>query len=259
MTASKPPAPGPSDGTSPRFGRRLLLPAVLGMTIIVLAIGWFAGLRDVLTLENMVGAKDQVAGWIRGNAVLLFIAWVLLYATATATLFPVASFLTILGGIFGGAAFGVLGGTLYAGSATLLGATLGACILFLAVRTLGLSGLRKRVAPFLDRFSDGIERDAFFYLLSLRLVPFFPFFAVNIAPAMLNIPLSIYAAATLLGIAPAVYVYTSLGAGVADLESLTLVTWSLWGPLLALAVLSLLPILWKRIFKRAALPEADSN
>ena len=55
------------------------------MTIIVLAIGWFAGLRDVLTLENMVGAKDQVAGWIRGNAVLLFIAWVLLYATATAT------------------------------------------------------------------------------------------------------------------------------------------------------------------------------
>jgi uncharacterized membrane protein YdjX (TVP38/TMEM64 family) len=182
---------------------------------------------------------------------LLFIAWVLLYATATATMFPVASFLTILGGIFGGAAFGVLGGTIYAGSATLLGATLGACILFLAVRTLGLAQLRKRVAPFLDRFSKGIEDDAFFYLLSLRLIPFFPFIVVNIVPAMLRIPLSVYAA-TVLGIAPAVYVYTSLGAGVADLDSLTLVTWSLWGPLLALAALSLLPIIWKRFFTKKA-------
>ena len=69
---------------------------------------------------------------------------------------------------------------------------------------------------------------------------------------MLRIPLSVYAAATLLGIAPAVYVYTSLGAGVADLDELTLVTWSLWGPLLALAVLSLLPIVWKRVFTKKA-------
>ena len=225
---------------------------MLGAAIIVLAIAWFAGLNDVLTLENLAGAKEQVAAWIGANAVLLFIAWVLLYATATATMFPVASFLTILGGIFGGAAFGVLGGTIYAGSATLLGATLGACILFLAVRTLGLAQLRKRVAPFLDRFSKGIEDDAFFYLLSLRLIPFFPFIVVNIVPAMLRIPLSVYAAATVLGIAPAVYVYTSLGAGVADLDSLTLVTWSLWGPLLALAALSLLPIIWKRFFTKKA-------
>lgn len=252
MTAQKDPSPPASDASSPPLLRRFLLPAVLGAAILVAAFAWFAGLKDVLTLEALAGAKEQVATWIGANAVLLFIAWVLLYATATATMFPVASFLTILGGIFGGAAFGVLGGTIYAGSATLLGATLGACILFLAVRTLGLDGLRKRVAPFLDRFSKGIEDDAFFYLLSLRLIPFFPFFAVNIAPAMLRIPLSVYAAATLLGIAPAVYVYTSLGAGVADLDELTLVTWSLWGPLLALAVLSLLPIVWKRVFTKKA-------
>lgn len=245
--------PLPPNATSSRpLWRRLLLPGLLGAAIAMLAIAWFAGLRDVLTFDALAGAREQVAGWIEANAVLLFIAWVLLYATATATLFPVASFLTILGGIFGGAAFGVVGGTLYAGSATLLGATLGACILFLAVKTLGLEGLRRRVAPFLDRFSTGIEADAFFYLLSLRLIPFFPFFAVNIAPAMLSIPLRVYAAATLLGIAPAVYVYTSLGAGVADLDSLTLVTWRLWGPLLALAALSLLPVVWKRVFAKQA-------
>ena len=127
------------------------------------------------------------------------------------------------------------------------------------VKTLGLDGLRKRVAPFLDRFSQGIEEDAFFYLLSLRLIPFFPFIAVNIAPAMLNIRLWVYASATLLGIAPAVYVYTSLGAGVADLDSLTLVTWSLWGPLLALAALSLVPILWKRFFTKSSTTTNDAD
>lgn len=252
MTTPEPTPQTPIKGASTPLMRRLLLPGILGIAIIALAVAWFAGLNNVLTLDNLASAKDQVATWIRANAILLFIAWVLIYATATATLFPVASFLTILGGIFGGAAFGVLGGTIYAGSATLLGATLGACILFLAVKTLGLEGLRKRVAPFLDRFSQGIEEDAFFYLLSLRLIPFFPFFAVNIAPAMLNIRLWVYASATLLGIAPAVYVYTSLGAGVADLDSLTLVTWSLWGPLLALAALSLVPILWKRFFTKSS-------
>lgn len=231
-------------------GRRMLLPGALAAAMVALGVAWFAGLGEVLTLERLAGARDEVAAWIRGNAILFFIAWIVIYATATATLFPVASFLTILGGIFGGAAFGVLGGTLYAGSATLLGATLGACILFTAVKTLGLEQLRRRVAPFLDRFSAGIEKDAFFYLLSLRLIPFFPFFAVNIAPAMLKISLTTYAMATLLGIAPAVYVYTSLGAGVADLSELTVATWNLWGPLLALAVLSLVPIVWKRLFLR---------
>ena len=247
MTDPKsPPPPAPPPTSRPSY-RRFLLPGVLALVILALAAGWFAGLKDVLTLENLAGAREQVAGWIVANAMLLFVAWVLLYATATATMFPVASFLTILGGIFGGSAFGVLWGTLYAGSATLIGATLGACILFLSVKTLGLEQLRKRVAPFLDRFSQGIEADAFFYLLSLRLVPFFPFFAVNIAPAMLNIRLTTYAAATLLGIGPAVYVYTSLGAGVADLETLNLVTWRLWGPLLGLAGLSLMPIILKRL------------
>ena len=232
------------------FGRRLLLPGALAVAMAALGVAWFAGLGEVLTLERLAGARDEVAAWIRANAILFFVAWIAIYATATATLFPVASFLTILGGIFGGAAFGVLGGTLYAGTATLLGATLGASILFTAVKTLGLEQLRHRVAPFLDRFSAGIEEDAFFYLLSLRLIPFFPFFAVNIAPAMLKISLTTYALATLLGIAPAVYVYTSLGAGVADLSELTVATWNLWGPLLALAALSLVPIVWKRLFLR---------
>ena len=242
---------GPASRPRARWsGRRMLLPGALAAAMVALGVAWFAGLGEVLTLERLAGARDEVAAWIRGNAILFFIAWIVIYATATATLFPVASFLTILGGIFGGAAFGVLGGTLYAGSATLLGATLGACILFTAVKTLGLEQLRRRVAPFLDRFSAGIEKDAFFYLLSLRLIPFFPFFAVNIAPAMLKISLTTYAMATLLGIAPAVYVYTSLGAGVADLSELTVATWNLWGPLLALAVLSLVPIVWKRLFLR---------
>ena len=242
-----------------RFGLRFVLPLGLAMAMVALAIAWFSGLGEILTFDRLAGTRGQVAGWIKAHAMLLFFLWIAVYATATATLFPVASFLTILGGIFGGAAFGILGGTLYAGSATLLGATIGACILFTAVKTLGLEQLRRRVAPFLDRFSAGIEADAFFYLLSLRLIPFFPFFAVNIAPAMLKISLPTYA------FAPAVFVYTSLGAGVADLDTLTVATWNLWGPLLGLAALSLMPVVLKRLFLRRQSvdvhlgPEADST
>ena len=104
MTDPKsPPSPAPPPTSRPSY-RRFLLPGVLALAILALAVGWFAGLKDVLTLENLAGAREQVAGWIVANAVLLFAAWVLLYATATATMFPVASFLTILGGIFGGSA-----------------------------------------------------------------------------------------------------------------------------------------------------------
>ena len=160
-----------------------------------------------------------------------------------------ASFLTILGGIFGGAAFGVLGGTLYAGTATLLGATLGASILFTAVKPSASNSCAGGL-PFPRPVFGGHRRRRLFLPAQPAPDPVLPVFAVNIAPAMLKISLTTYALATLLGIAPAVYVYTSLGAGVADLSELTVATWNLWGPLLALAVLSLVPIVWKRLFLR---------
>jgi uncharacterized membrane protein YdjX (TVP38/TMEM64 family) len=92
------------------------------------------------------------------------------------------------------------------------------------------------------------------YLLVLRLVPLFPFFLVNLAPAFLGVPLSTYVVATLVGIVPGTFVYASVGAGLGAVlaaggEPDLSIAWrpEVLGPLLGLAALACLPILYKRL------------
>ena len=113
---------------------------------------------------------------------------------AAALSFPAAAILTI----FSGFLFGWLPGTVFA----MLGATGGATLLFLAARTAFGGFLRERVGGFAARLSDGFARDAFSYLLVLRLAPFIPFFVVNIAPALFNVRLRTFVLATVIGILP---------------------------------------------------------
>ncbi len=112
--------------------------------------------------------------------------------------------------IFGGFLFGWLVG----GAAVALGATAGATTLFLAARSAFGDFLRKRVGGVAARFADGFEKNAFSYLLVLRLAPVFPFFVVNIVPALFNVKLRTYVGATFLGILPGTFAYAYLGQGV---------------------------------------------
>ena len=108
-------------------------------------------------------------------------------------------------------------------------------------------------AGFLDAVRAGLRRDGFSYLLAIRLVPAFPFWLVNLAAALSGMRLLPYAAATVLGIMPATFVYASIGAGLGDVLStggrpdLTVVfSPRILGPLIGLAALSLLPVAWRR-------------
>ncbi len=123
----------------------------------------------------------------------------------TALSFPAASVLTI----FAGFLFGWLPG---AGLAV-VGATTGASILFLAARTAFGGFLRDRAGGLAARFSKGFEKDAFAYLLVLRLAPFVPFFVVNIAPALCGVRPKVFVAATVIGILPGALAYSWLGQG----------------------------------------------
>jgi uncharacterized membrane protein YdjX (TVP38/TMEM64 family) len=111
---------------------------------------------------------------------------------AVAFAFPAASILTI----FAGFVFGWF----IAGTLTVFAATTGAAAIFLAARSAFGDVLRKRAGPFAARLADGFSRDAFSYLLVLRLAPVFPFFVINIAPAFFDIKLRTYVAATFFGI-----------------------------------------------------------
>ena len=151
----------------------------------------------------------------------------------------------------GGFLFGTLFGTVFA----VVGATIGAVGVFLVARTALGDLLRERLGHgTLERMADGFRENAFSYLLVLRLVPLFPFFMVNLAPAFLGVSLRTYALATLLGIVPGAFVFASVGAGLGDVFEMGgivsasgLLTPRIVTALVGLAALALVPIAYKRL------------
>ncbi len=121
-------------------------------------------------------------------------------------------------------------------------ATLGATLVFLAARYLFADAARKRLGGAGERINAGFTRHAFSYLLFLRLVPLFPFFLVNLAPAFTSIPVSTYVLATLIGIIPATFVYVNLGEALGHLDSLQgALSFNTLGALALLGLLALVP------------------
>ena len=183
--------------------RRFAPAAVL---IAGLAFGYAMGWHHMLTLDYLADSRSQLLAWRDANPVLAPAMFAVLYAAAVAFSFPAASVLTIFGGfLFGWLAAAIL---------VAIAATVGATVLFLVARTAFGGFLRERVGGKAARFAEGFEKNAFSYLLALRLAPVFPFFVVNIAPALFDVPLRTYVAATFLGILPGVVAYSWLGQGV---------------------------------------------
>lgn len=191
------------DGSKPGAARRLLPAAVL---VVALALGYALGLHRFLTLEFLAGSRTELLAWQDANPLLSMAAFFVAYALAVALSVPAASVLTIAGGFL----FGWLAGSVLVAFA----ATLGATVLFVVARTALGGFLRDRIGGQAARFAEGFERDAFSYLLALRLAPVFPFFIVNVAPALFNVPTRTYVAATFLGILPGVVAYAWLGQGI---------------------------------------------
>ena len=163
------------------------------------------GLHKQLTLENIAANRDSLQATISQHKVLSLLAYVAIYAAAVAMSLPGALFLTLTGGLL----FGWLTG----GLAAVTGATIGATIIFLIARTAFGETLAKKAGPALVKLQDGFKENALSYLLFLRLVPAFPFFLVNLAPALLGVPLSTYLIGTFFGIIPGTMAFASAGAG----------------------------------------------
>jgi uncharacterized membrane protein YdjX (TVP38/TMEM64 family) len=222
---------------------RRWLPLV-GLVVVAAAV-YASGLHRELSLAGLQRNRQALQDLVASYPLLAPLAFVALYATATALSLPGALFLTLTGGF--------LFGTWLGGLLSVLGATTGACAVFLIARSSLGAALRERAGSWLQRLEAGFRRDAFSYLLVLRLVPLFPFWLVNLVPALLGIPLATFALATFLGIIPGGLVYAGVGNGLGAvldrgqepdlgliLEPQVLL------PLLGLAVLALLPALYRR-------------
>jgi len=179
--------------------------APLAILLTAIAGAWAAGLQDYLSLTAIAENRDALVGFVADNLLLSLLLYAAVYVMTVALSLPGASLLTILGGFL----FGWLAG----GMLTVLAATAGAVVIFLVARTSLGEALASRAGPWMNRLSKGFREDAFHYLLFLRLVPVFPFWLVNIAPALAGVPLSTYALTTLIGIIPGTFAFAILGSG----------------------------------------------
>lgn len=182
--------------------RRLAAAAVL---LLLMAVGYVLGLHHYLTLEAIAEHRASLETFTQQNWLLALLLFMAVYVTAVALSVPGAIVLTVAGGL--------LFGWLATGLAVVFSATLGATLLFLVVRTAVGASLVNRTNPKLAAIREGFVRDAFNYLLFLRLVPAFPFWLVNIAAAVSGMRLRTFVAATAIGIIPATFAFAYVGEG----------------------------------------------
>jgi len=185
------------------------LPLLLlaGVAAIVVLNGW----HKYLSLEQIANNRDQLMSLVEENYILSLAGFSALYIVVVALSLPGGALLTLLGGF--------LFGWLVGGTTTVIAATLGATVVFLVAKTSLGEGLVKRAGPWLEKLSQGFKEDATNYLLFLRLVPVFPFWLVNLAPAVLGVPLKTFIFGTIIGIIPGTFAFSFLGAGLDSIIS----------------------------------------
>ncbi|MEO0499377.1 MAG: TVP38/TMEM64 family protein, partial [Pseudomonadota bacterium] len=189
--------------TEPKSPIRRFAP--LAVLAAALAAFFLAGGGEYLSFAYLSEQYETLLAFRDANYLVAALAYVLLYTTVVAISVPGAAPLTISGGL--------LFGTWVGGSLTVVGATIGAVIVFWAARTAFADLLREKAGAALTKLREGFEKDAFNYLLFLRLIPAFPFFIVNIAAGIFGMKTVPYTAATGFGIIPGTFVFASIGAG----------------------------------------------
>jgi uncharacterized membrane protein YdjX (TVP38/TMEM64 family) len=234
---------------------------VVVLAIVVLAMGW----HRELSLETLIRYRMTLDDFVTRHGVVAVAAFVAVYIAVVTLSLPGALYLTLTGGLL----FGALCG----GLASFVGATVGATLLFLMARSAFGEHLVRRAGPKAERLAEGFREDAFSYLLFLRLVPIFPFFLVNLVPALAGVRLAPFVAATAIGIVPATIAFSLVGAGLDsviaaqaagfraclaagrsdcriafDLDSV--LTPQIIAALIGLGVLALIPVVVKRLRAR---------
>lgn len=243
------------DGDSRRTWQatfRRLLP--LGVLACGFALFFLLGLDRYLSFAALAEHHEWLTMQVAERQALAATVYTLIYVAVAAFSIPGGAVLTILGGFL----FGTWAGTIYA----VAGATAGSLAVFLAARTALHDMLLRRAGSAVKRMRAGFQEHALSYLLVLRLIPIFPFWLVNLVPALVGVPVGTYIIGTVLGIIPGTIVYASLGSGVGMvLEAgrtpdlgIIFDPEILWR-ILALAALAMLPVAYRKIRRRGTLSQ----
>lgn len=192
------PEPAQKKSAIKRFLPLIILVAIM---VFVFAMGW----HKYLTFEQLARNYDVLKDTVANNWVLTLGGFMVLYAVIVALSLPGGALLTMAAGLL----FGWIAG----GIAVVFAATVGATIIFMIAKSSLGEALAAKAGPRLEKLRAGFAEDAFNYLLFLRLVPAFPFWLVNLAPALLGVQLKTFVIATFAGIIPGTFAFAFLGNG----------------------------------------------
>lgn len=211
--------------------------AIVAAILLFIALFKFFGLGQFLTLEYLKESQNQFTQLYSSNPILVLSCYLLIYVLVTALSLPGAVIMTLAGG----GLFGLVTGTIVVSFASSIGATL-ACFVS---RYLLRDWVQKKFGKKLSPINNGIEQEGGFYLFTMRLVPAFPFFLINLAMGVTKIPLFQYYWVSQLGMLPGTVVYVNAGKELAKVESLSgILSPSL---ILSFALLGIFPLAVKKI------------
>jgi uncharacterized membrane protein YdjX (TVP38/TMEM64 family) len=219
---------------------------MIGVAIAV-AIGTFFyfDLGRFLSLNSLKEHRDQLLAFTEANYVAGVVLFIAVYIAVTGLSLPGAVILTLAGGFL----FGSVSATLFVN----IGATTGATLAFLAARYLLRDWVEQKFGNTLGPIQAGFSKNAFNYLMTLRLIPLFPFFLVNTVSGLTRVSLGTYVTATSLGIIPGSFVFAYAGRQLGSINSLqeiaspnVLLAFTLLG------LLALVPVLYKKFANKSA-------
>ena len=228
--------------------------ALVCLAVFLMAVAAHAsGATRLISLDKLLDERETLEAWVAAQPIVAALSFVGVYLLVASLAIPGALILSL----FGGFLFGRWLGT----ALVLVGATLGGLIVFLVARTAFGESLRRRAGPLGESLAAGMRENAVEVMLFLRLVPVFPFFLVNLVAALFAVPIRVFVLTTAIGIAPAAFIYNSVGRELGTMTSLDgLLSPGAIASLLALAALSLLPIaVRRRTTARALPPRSDSE
>ena len=222
---------------------------ILGVIVALIAAFFAFDLHQILTLENFQRHRNTVVDFYQQNTLVTILLFAACYVAVTGLSLPGAGIMTIVAG----AIFDLLVGVVIVSFAS----TIGASIAFLLARHLFRDIVQRKFTNALQPINQGIEREGAFYLFALRLVPAFPFFAINVAMALTPIRLWTFYWVSQIGMLAGTFVYVNAGQQVGQLDSLS----GILSPMLigSFVLLGIFPLVAKKTLELVKKKFADQS
>ena len=212
---------------------------------LALAAFFYFDLGRFLSLTALKDNRDSLLAFTDANFVSAVGIFIAAYVIVAGLSLPGAVILTLAGGFL----FGATMATLFIN----IGATTGATLAFLTARYLLRDSVEQKFGKWLEPFQEGFAKNAFSYLLTLRLIPLFPFFVVNLVSGLTRVSIGAYITATAIGIIPGSFVYAYAGRQLGTINSLKeIASPNVIGAFVLLGLLALVPVVYKRVTAKPA-------